>query len=396
MRKLNIYYHKDIYGRKDATSKFITGLADSASKYFDVCIFCYAEVGEQTSQVSSNYRLYRTPRPRVPLLSKMMNSPIAGRVYEVISVFNPSFYLNSLREADAEILLSVDSYSGFLVCILGRLRHRMFVLRSSDLLLSFGRQLALGGSYFLGMLVVVYSMLIEFPLCKLSSVIMVPSPNVRRMMTMYYGIEGKYCPGYYGYNAGDSSELPNQAEARRNLGLDPTRYTLLFLGSGDWLPNRMAIRYLLTVLAPALSERLPDALVLIVGQSTERYASDIITENVRIMGQVPDLAPFLAAADLGIAPLTIVGGLPGKIVDYLCSGLPALVSVEASKTVEAQAGLYMASMEEFANAIIRLRHVVGAISRDAIKEQALKTYSFESLARDLASNINNRIGERDS
>lgn len=101
--------------------------------------------------------------------------------------------------------------------------------------------------------------------------------------------------------------------------------------------RRMVPRMGLDVLIrswPAVTERTPEALLLMVGTGTERESLEELAErmgvadSVRFLGGVDEarLAACYASADLSAVPSTALEGYGLSVLESLASGVPALVS----------------------------------------------------------------------
>ena len=124
--------------------------------------------------------------------------------------------------------------------------------------------------------------------------------------------------------------LPEKAEARRLLNLDPKARIILWLGKAiyakriDWLFETL--------------RRIPDCLVVAVGGYNEehygdRYLRDIQTQysdvaaRAKFMGEVPDaqLALYFAAADVFAFPSRFEG-MPNALMEAMAAALPVVAS----------------------------------------------------------------------
>ncbi len=63
----------------------------------------------------------------------------------------------------------------------------------------------------------------------------------------------------------------------------------------------------------------------LIGEMKEKAESLGIADSVRFMGNIADPAPYYSAMDLFLFPSRFEG-LPGTVVEALCSGLPCLIS----------------------------------------------------------------------
>jgi glycosyltransferase involved in cell wall biosynthesis len=90
----------------------------------------------------------------------------------------------------------------------------------------------------------------------------------------------------------------DRERARRELGL-PSRPTAVLVGR----LSRQKGQDLMLRAWPRVQARVPDAALLLIGDGPERYALEgLATEGVRFCGAVRPVSPWLAAADVVVAP----------------------------------------------------------------------------------------------
>jgi len=99
---------------------------------------------------------------------------------------------------------------------------------------------------------------------------------------------------------------------------------IVFVG-GDSPMNRDGIRWFLDQVWPALEGA--GAALHVAGRVCDALDA---TPGLVLHGAVDDLPGFLDAADIGINPVFYGGGLKIKTVEYLCRGLPAVLTEEAA------------------------------------------------------------------
>lgn len=78
---------------------------------------------------------------------------------------------------------------------------------------------------------------------------------------------------------------------------------------------------------------------------------------LRILGNVPSLAPHLEAARIIVAPIRYGAGLKGKIIEGLANGVPVVttsIGTEGIGLVEGVNSLIADDAQTFANALVRL------------------------------------------
>ena len=135
------------------------------------------------------------------------------------------------------------------------------------------------------------------------------------------------------------------------------RDRLILTGTLGYLPNVDAARYLGEEIVPRVRAQRPGVTAQLVGQVTDPVRAMIEADGVQVIGRVPDVVPYLAQADLFVAPLRVGGGTRLKILEAFAAGVPV---VATSKAVEGLAvendvhALIADDPEGFAAAILAL------------------------------------------
>jgi UDP-glucose:(heptosyl)LPS alpha-1,3-glucosyltransferase len=106
-------------------------------------------------------------------------------------------------------------------------------------------------------------------------------------------------------------------QVRRELGLKPRDYAVLFAGSG-W--ERKGLRFAIEAVKAA---HVADATLLVAGRG--RKSSMPRSERVRFLGPVAEMPRLLAAADIFILP-TIYDPFSNACLEALAAGLPVITT----------------------------------------------------------------------
>ncbi len=113
----------------------------------------------------------------------------------------------------------------------------------------------------------------------------------------------------------------------------------VFTGQMDYRPNEQAAIWAAENFLPAIRKRYPNAQFHVVGRNPtaalKRFAEK---KGVNIWGEVPDVRPFLAAADCVVAPLLIARGVQNKVLEAMAMERPVLLTPEAATGIAAQNG----------------------------------------------------------
>jgi sugar transferase (PEP-CTERM/EpsH1 system associated) len=164
---------------------------------------------------------------------------------------------------------------------------------------------------------------------------------------------------------------------------------IVFTGQMDYLPNVQAVQDFAAAF-PTIRARHPGAAFAIVGRNP---AADVRAlgelPGVTVTGQVADVRPWLAAADVVVAPLRIARGVQNKVLEAMAMARPVVASAAAHEGIEAEAGrdLLVADGDVATRAVINLLDnpprgaEIGAHARARI----VSRYSWEERLRPLAA-----------
>jgi len=118
---------------------------------------------------------------------------------------------------------------------------------------------------------------------------------------------------------------------------------VVFTGQMDYPPNVEAARRGAERLMPRIRAVHPEARFHLVGRApvAEVRALDGIN-GVRVWGEVPDVRPFLAGADVVLAPLAIARGVQNKVLEAMAMARPVVLTPEAATGIAAEDGVHFA------------------------------------------------------
>jgi sugar transferase (PEP-CTERM/EpsH1 system associated) len=107
---------------------------------------------------------------------------------------------------------------------------------------------------------------------------------------------------------------------------------LVFTGQLDYPPNVIAASRAIDRVMPLIRKVFPTACFHVVGRApvSELQARDGMN-GARIWGEVPDVRPFLAAADLVLVPLLLARGVQNKVLESMAMARPVLMTGEAAR-----------------------------------------------------------------
>lgn len=158
----------------------------------------------------------------------------------------------------------------------------------------------------------------------------------------------------------------------------PTLYgpgpNIVFTGQMDYAPNVSAVERMVQRILPGIRDVHPGAQFHIVGRAPTPAVKALGKHaGVTVWGEVADVRPYLAEADIVAAPLTIARGIQNKVLEAMAMARPVLVSPEAATGIEAEDGRHFAVAEGDRMMIGRALALIG----DADKARVMGTAARE-------------------
>jgi glycosyltransferase involved in cell wall biosynthesis len=171
----------------------------------------------------------------------------------------------------------------------------------------------------------------------------------------------------------ENYEVPEGDSARQELGIPRDAFVLVFHGTLNYGPNRLAALYLTQRVLPALERQGKTVWLLLIGVNPPKEC-----EGLRVVkpGPVDTLPRFLAAADLAVVPIEHGGGTRLKILEYFAAGLPVLSTPKGAEGIPVESGreVVIAPLNDFAQ-------MVGALVDDPGKRQRIGEMGREFVRR---------------
>jgi len=180
---------------------------------------------------------------------------------------------------------------------------------------------------------------------------------------------------------------PEDVEPLVELGGDGPHF--VFTGQMDYAPNIAAVARFAETILPAIREARPAAQFHIVGRAPTAPVIKLgELPGVTVWGSVPDVRPFLASADMVVAPLTIARGVQNKVLEAMAMERCVLLSPEAATGIDAQNGQHFIIGEDDSALIAHAHHLLdNPAERDAIalaaRKFVLDTMSWPAMMADL-------------
>lgn len=139
----------------------------------------------------------------------------------------------------------------------------------------------------------------------------------------------------------DYSELFRIPNCIRPMDYDDVEFvkqdnTIIFTGSMNFRPNYAAMKWFIKSIYPLILEAVPDAQLLITGGGKDRDLPD--AKNLRRLGHVPDVRPYLTSATVAVVPLLHGGGTRLKILEAMALNTPVIATTKGAEGLEVTDG----------------------------------------------------------
>lgn len=155
---------------------------------------------------------------------------------------------------------------------------------------------------------------------------------------------------------------------------------IVFTGQMDYAPNVEAVRFFAEEVMPMIVGRYPDARFHVVGRSPTPEVRALEGRNgTRVTGTVPDVRPWLAGADVVVAPLRIARGVQNKVLEAMAMARAVVLTSGAATGIPAQDGVHFAVADTAAALAARTIELIadpararamGIVAQSLVREQA--------------------------
>jgi sugar transferase (PEP-CTERM/EpsH1 system associated) len=161
---------------------------------------------------------------------------------------------------------------------------------------------------------------------------------------------------------------------------------IVFSGAMDYWPNIDAVTWFATELLSRIRDAMPGVRFCIVGMNPAPTVQALAGEGVTVTGTVPDVRPYIAHADVVVAPLRIARGIQNKVLEAMAMARPVVVSAAAAIGLDAEDGrdcAVAADGDDLCKRVVALladparRAAMGAAARDCV----LRAYSWSAHLR---------------
>jgi sugar transferase (PEP-CTERM/EpsH1 system associated) len=156
---------------------------------------------------------------------------------------------------------------------------------------------------------------------------------------------------------------------------------ILFTGVMDYFPNVDAVTWFVADILPRVRDEMPEAHLVICGSRPLRAVRALAARpGVTVTGRVPDVRPYLQAAEIFVAPLRIARGIQNKVLEAMAMGLPVVASVDAWAGTAIPRGEGIEVADHPADYV---RHILRLL-RDSVYRDSMATAARSAVERDYA------------
>ncbi|WP_432770856.1 MAG: TIGR03087 family PEP-CTERM/XrtA system glycosyltransferase [Sphingopyxis sp.] len=156
----------------------------------------------------------------------------------------------------------------------------------------------------------------------------------------------------------------------------------VFTGQMDYRPNIDAVRWFAADILPLVRAQHPAARFAIVGRApTDAVRALATLPGVTVTGEVPDVRPWLAAADAVVAPLLLARGVQNKLLEAMAMARPVVASAAAAEGIDAAPGAHLLVADDAAGIAAAVARLFGdpaaaAAMGRAARDQMIARYGW--------------------
>ena len=141
----------------------------------------------------------------------------------------------------------------------------------------------------------------------------------------------------------------------------PNGPLIVFTGQMDYRPNVEAVRDFAHDVLPLLWQHHPDVHFAIVGRApTDEVRALARQPGVIVTGEVADTRPWLAAADVVVAPLRIARGIQNKLLEAMAMARAVVASPAAAEGIDAVADTHFIVADDATRCAAAIRRLLDA------------------------------------
>ena len=141
--------------------------------------------------------------------------------------------------------------------------------------------------------------------------------------------------------------------------VDAGRSDCVFVGALDYRPNVDGVSWLCREVWPAVHARFPQATFVLVGRRPVAQIRRLAAQpGVELVGEVPDVRPYLQRARVAVVPLRIARGIQNKVLEALAAGKPVIASPQALEGLDVVPGEHVYQAETPGEWVAGISHLL--------------------------------------
>jgi polysaccharide biosynthesis protein PslH len=142
---------------------------------------------------------------------------------------------------------------------------------------------------------------------------------------------------------------------------------IVFTGVMSYAPNVTAAEYLARRILPRVQQANPSARLALVGRNPAPQVQVLARlPGVEVVGEVPDMRPWLSKAGVYACPMLTGTGIKNKLLEAMANGLPCVATPRALQGLSARPGVEVllgSTEESFAKEVSRVMQEAGFANR---------------------------------
>jgi len=168
------------------------------------------------------------------------------------------------------------------------------------------------------------------------------SPDDREAAIPIFGLSPNKCT-VVPYGTRRKTMPSDREHSRQDIiskhGFKPDEFLILFFGPQSYRPNLEAVQQIVHHIYPILQKKadFPYRMLICGGGLPEHFDGFKDIQGVDYLGFVPEIAPYIKAANIVLNPINTGGGVKTKIIEAIALGTTVLSSETGAKGVNAQA-----------------------------------------------------------
>lgn len=157
---------------------------------------------------------------------------------------------------------------------------------------------------------------------------------------------------------------------------------IVFTGAMDYWPNVDAVQWFAEKVFPEVRKIHPHTMFYIVGaRPSEQVIQLSSLPGIKVTGSVPDVRPYLAHANIAVAPLRIARGIQNKVLEAMAMAKTVVVSEQALEGIDAYPDselLLATDGQQFVNLISQELNQKSEYIGIAARKKVIARYNWDS------------------